>query len=292
MDPTDWLAIAPAVAAAHGQAAADWPGVFVPPSEFAECVAGALAGRQTRGDPLAGLRLSDLYLACACARGEPTALAVFDRAFGPVIERAVRASGGVRDGEVAEIVQIVRVRLLVARDADRRPRIASYQGRSSLTVWLKVVAAREAARLLQSARREEPTEDDELAARIDTGDDPEIAHVKRVYRDEFRDAFRAAVEGLSDGERLLLRQNVLDGLGIDRLAGVYGVHRATVARRLEAARMAVVARTRRIMAARLRVASTELESILRLIGSQLDVSLPHALRQVGSGTPPGGGKAT
>src|SRR5262249_4932422 len=209
------------VAAAYDQAAAAWPGVFVSPSDFAECVAGALAAKTSRGEAqaLAGLHVADLYLACACARGEPKALVAFDRELGPVIERAVRARAAVRDGESAALVQIVRVRLLVAPDPDLRPRIASFQGRSSLGAWVKVVAARETARLLESARREEPTEDDELAERLNSGDDPEVTHVKRLYRNEFRDAFHAAVEELSERERLLLRQNVLDGLGIDRLAG-------------------------------------------------------------------------
>src|SRR5262249_39179513 len=99
----------------------------------------------------------------------------------------------------------------------------------------------------------------------------------RLYRGAFRDAFRAAVKALGDDQRLLLRQNVLDGLSIDRLAVFYRVHRATVARRLESARKALLDGTHRMLAARLQVRAEEVESILRLIASQLEVSLPDAL---------------
>jgi RNA polymerase sigma-70 factor (ECF subfamily) len=218
----------------------------------------------------------DLYLAIACAHGGAAALAAFDRELAGVIERAVVAAGAT-PAETAELVQIVRVRLLVAK-AGAPPAIASFSGRASLAGWVKVVATREAARLLAHDRREELVEDDALAARIGATADPQLDHLKRVYREEFRAAFATAVDALADRERLLLRQYTLDGLSIDELAKLHAIHRATAARRVNAARAAVIDGTRAALVARLRIDPAELGSILRLIHSQLDISLPAALR--------------
>jgi RNA polymerase sigma-70 factor (ECF subfamily) len=107
---------------------------------------------------------------------------------------------------------------------------------------------------------------------------PALAVMKAKYRDEFKRAFHAAVAALSDRERLLLRQAELDGLSIDELAKFYGVHRATTARWVESAREAVLKKTQEALAERLAIASAEVASIMRLIRSSLDVSLPALLR--------------
>ena len=77
----------------------------------------------------------------------------------------------------------------------------------------------------------------------------------------------------------MLRQHALDGLSIDQLAALHGVHRATAARQVHSARDAVLAGTRRELVRRLRLSPRELASMMRLIHSQLDLSLPRVLRQ-------------
>jgi len=77
---------------------------------------------------------------------------------------------------------------------------------------------------------------------------------------------------------MLLHQHALDGLSIDKLAAFYRVHRATTARWLDAARQAVLDGTRRELVSRLQLSVNELDSIMRMIGSRLDVSLPELLR--------------
>src|SRR5262249_11434487 len=102
---------------------------------------------------------------------------------------------------------------------------------------------------------------------------------KRLYREEFKQAFHAAVEALDDGARLLLQQSALDGLSIDQLAAFHGVHRSTAARRVQAARTAVLVATQRELSRRLQLSRGELASVMRLIRSQLDLSLTHVLRR-------------
>ncbi|CAN5546150.1 hypothetical protein BH11MYX1_BH11MYX1_31420 [soil metagenome] len=276
-DDDDTFAAAVARAFAQGQAA--WPELAVTADLFAASVARAVG--ETGTPAVASLRAEDFYLAIGCARGEPAAIAAFDRDMTSVIERAVKAAGAT-PAETTELVQIVRVRLLVVKTAEAPlPAISTFSGRSSLASWVKVVATREAARLLARDRREESLEDEVLAGHLAGGSDPKLEHLKRVYREEFRAAFSTAVDGLTDRERLLLRQYALDGLGIDELSALHAIHRATAARWVNAARRAVTDGTRKALLSRLRVGPDELDSILRLIESQFDVSLPAALRAAG-----------
>ena len=237
-----------ALHAALDHARAAWPGVHVDVPRLVAFLAPRLGDRAA---PFAGLHLGDLYLACACDRGEPSALAAFDRAFTPLIDRAV-ASLGASAAEQSELQQVVRVRLLVARDGDAATRIAGYSGRGGLASWVRVVATREAARLLRKERRHEPAADDELARVLTPDAGPELDYLKRLYRDEFKAAVHAAIAGLSERERLVLRQHALDGLSIDQLAALHHVHRATTARWIAAARKAVLDGTRRALTSLLR----------------------------------------
>jgi RNA polymerase sigma-70 factor, ECF subfamily len=263
-----------AVERAYANAMAAWPGVPLAREVFANAVRGLSAADFER------LNAADLYLALACARGEPAAISVFDREHTGVIERAVVASGAT-PAETAELVQIVRVRVLVGKTSDGVPPIGGFNGRSHLARWVKVVAAREAARLLAHDRREDLIDDHSIADRA-VEVDARLEHMKRLYREEFRAAFAVAVDALTDRERLILRQHVLDGLGIDQLAPLYQVHRATAARWIAAAQRAVIDKTHQALRDRLKVSGEDLDSILRLIRSELDISLPDALRAAGN----------
>ncbi|MFO0636492.1 MAG: hypothetical protein U0168_26990 [Nannocystaceae bacterium] len=53
--------------------------------------------------------------------------------------------------------------------------------------------------------------------------------VRARYREPFVAALRAAVAGLDARGRTLLRLHYVDGLGIDRIAPLFGVHRSSIA---------------------------------------------------------------
>jgi len=207
--------------------------------------------------------VADLYLAWACARGDDAALAVFERDIVPGLARAL-ASFGDRD----EVIQVLRERMFAGERG-----ISAYDGRAPLVVWLRVCATRIGLRSQERERRSEPLDDrrlDELAPGVD---DPQLAYLRRVYGASFREAFDAAVASLAPRERNLLRLSVIDGLGIDQLAAIFHVHRATAARRLTQARDALVAATRDRMRVTLAISESELESILRMLQSLTDLTL-------------------
>lgn len=257
-------------------ARAAWPGVEISPDAFARHLA-----RHTPADlpierALEGMHTDDLYLACACALGDSNALLAFEQHCLQTVAAAIsgfRASSDLID----EVKQRVRDRTLVS--ADGAPKIASFSGRGDLRSWVRVMAVREAIDLMRRSNREAPLEDDSLLHALVTPGDPALEHVKTRYREEFQQAFSAALRGLSARDQTLLRQTVIDGITIDRLAALHHVHRATAARWVDNARRALRTATRERLAARLRVTGSELDSILRLIRSRLDVTLRWLVRR-------------
>ncbi len=245
----------------------------------AQVFADYLSERGASAELPAGLCVADLYLACGCARGEPAALAIFEQELRPGLERSLARLSISADGR-AELVQMLRERMLVA--TSEPPEIVKYDGRGPLAGWLRVCATRMAQRQRERTRHERPLDDapvERLAANLV---DPELVHLKQHYAREFEAAFAAAAAQLPPRARNLLRHQVLDGLSIDQIAAIHHVHRATAARRLLQARAALVAGTRAHLAAQLQIGGTELQSILNLIESQVDLTLRRILAPPGA----------
>jgi len=111
--------------------------------------------------------------------------------------------------------------------------------------------------------------------------DPELDYLKSKYAPQFREAFVAAITNLSVEERNALRFHYLDGLTLDETAAACHVHRATAARWLAHARESLLRDTRRLLLERTKLGHREVESMFRLVESQLDVSLRRHLAESG-----------
>ncbi len=254
-----------AVVAAGEQA---WPELQVDRRAAARFVAERTSAEADL-DPARG---ADWVLASECARGTPAAIALFEARLMPQIVGSVRKLR-LRPDELESALQRVRTDLLVSAP-DRPAGITRYGGRGELVAWLRVSAVRAAMKLARGKGRDVALEEDQLGERVaGASDDPELAYMKAVYRPHFREAFREALGALDAKQRTVLKQSLLDGMSIDALASLYQVHRATAARWVSAAREALVAATRARFQARVRVSPRECESIFRVMGSQLDVTL-------------------
>lgn len=247
-----------------------WPDVAVPDVTFMRFV-----GERAAGAPrswLLDLPAGDLWLACACARGDATALGHIEREYVPAIDGIVR--GRLDPTLAAEAMQRVRELLFVGE----RPRILDYSGRGELGKWLTITAVRTGLRVLREGARETALDDSELGALVDTSADPELEHLRQRYQAEFKQAFADAFAQLEARERNLLRHNVLDGHGVDRIAQLYAIHRSTASRWLTAARAELIKRTKAELRTRLHISPSELDSLLRALADQIDVTLEGILR--------------
>lgn len=253
-----------------------WPTVEVSPQRFTTHLAERLL--EPQGDlqtQLSELDAAALYLTCGCLLGLTPALLALEEHFVGELDRVLsRFPGGAPLRE--EIKQRIRTKLLVA-EGGQTPKIGGYTGRGDLSRWLKVVASREALALMRKGHKEVATEDRLLAEAISPSEDQELAYLKAHYRREFKVAFEAALADLSPRQRALLRYQLVDGLSIDDLGAIYGVHRATAARWLERVRGDLLEGTRERLIKGIQIGPAELDSIMQLIQSRLDVSIQRIL---------------
>lgn len=249
-----------------------WLHLALEPEACVAWIAARLPEDRDALDALADLHLDDLMLAYGCCAGSSEAIAEFDRLYATEIRSAAKdADPSTR----TEFEQRLRELLFVPTHAKLR----EYGGRGSLGSWLRIVARRSYLNFARSiGRRREVPSDDERLMDDTPASDPELAYLKAHYRGAFREAFARAMAELTPRERNLLRQHLVHALTIDELGRLYDVHRSTAARWLTQAREAVLARTRAQLIRSLGVDSDELQSIMRLIGSRLDVTVSRHLR--------------
>lgn len=248
--------------------AAAWPTVPLDPPLYLRHLADKLGerGAEPAEQVIRTMPAADLYLAAACTAGEPAAIAAFHDEILPVIRPAL-AKLKVPDVTIDETEQRVLIAVLVGDPV--RPGIAGYGGRGRLRSWVRSIGVRTGRRLAGSAS--DATDDlDRLSANVH---DPELALLRERYRDEVRKALADALANLPERQRNVLRQYYIDGLTIDQLAALYRVDRATTARWVVAARSAVLVGTRDLLASSLGANTAEIESILRLVRSQLELSM-------------------
>jgi RNA polymerase sigma-70 factor (ECF subfamily) len=254
-----------------------WPAVV-----FDEEVLARFVGERLYGEDLptalGTAPAGDLALAAACAAQEPTAHAAFDAVLVEV-DAAGAATNSPRD-LVEEVKQLLRLQLLVDKD-DKPAGINGYRGKGPLRGWVRITATRELVRHKKKLQRERPLDDGggrTLEGLLSSGIDPSLAALKSEYRVEFAAALREAIEDLSVEDRTLLRQSIVDSMSIDAVGAAYGVHRATAARWLTRARSALVSATHTRLAARLKLPVDQMESVIKLVSSQLDASVIRYLR--------------
>ena len=254
------------------RAHAAWPELALADEPFLGFVAERIPPGAELGK-LAELAAADLYLAHGCASGEPRAVEQFAAKFFPVIERAV-AQLEVPAAWVEDIRQTVYDKLFLA-DAERPAAIRHYQGAGELATWVHVVAVRQTVDVLRKRNREQTIR--ELPEVVASDDDPELRFLKEKYGAEFKSVFEEVIARLSSKERNLLRYQLVAGLTLEQIAGFYRVNRSTVVRWLQSLREKLLEDTRAGLSKRLQLTQGEFVSLMRLIQSQLHVSIKRLL---------------
>jgi RNA polymerase sigma-70 factor (ECF subfamily) len=261
-DETGWQA-------AYEEGRRAWPQIALDYPRFRAHLARAGAG-----EPASVPFAADLFLACACGAGDAHAMAELEKRYlAPARQSLARFNHS--PDFVDEVLQELRAKLLLAPD----PRITRYSGRGPLLAWIRVAASRTAIDLLR-ASRDGPSPDPmgrDLLGQADLG--PEVQLLREVYRDAFQEALAAALGALSPKDRNLLRRHLCDRMTLEEIAAPYGVHPATVARRLAALRDEIAGAVRDRLAVRHQAegGATSLESLAKAIRSEVYVSLSPLL---------------
>lgn len=214
----------------------------------------------------AGIALAD-----ACADGEPRAVAAFTRVHLADIDHAIG-----RARAPAHLVDDIR-QIVLAKLLPPGRKLARYGGTGALQNWIRAVTVRESISVLRSA--EAPALDEDAVAEVAAGGDLELSFVKGTYREQFREALRVTFEALDPEDRAVLRYRFLDGLTLDQLAVVLGVHRATGARWLARLRDELVRGVRARLCDAIGVDRGEFEGMLALVRSNLEITIGGLLRE-------------
>jgi len=173
-----------------------------------------------------------------------------------------------------DVWQTLCTRLLVG-ERGAPPRLVRYAGAGQLAGLVRVAATRLALNGLARARRD--GDDDWLDELPATTSDPELHFMKREHRAGLKEELEAAIKDLSARQRMVLRLHIVERLGIDAIAAICAVHRATAARQIAVAKELLAIRVRLRLVARWQVADPDLPALRTLVDSQLDLSLRRLL---------------
>lgn len=267
-----------------------WSGVELDEADFAAHLGVHWPPEQSPADYLASIHGDDLFLAAACALRKRNAVEIFEQKFMSLVPGAL-AHLRLDPAVVEDLQQELRTRLLVA-EPNELPRIANYAGRGSLKSWLQASAVKLALNWLYRAENRKRIDSEEGVRILDRMSQQgissefrsiESALQKNTYREVVQDALRQAFQRLTQDQRNLLRLHYLDGLRLEEIGSLLGVHKATISRRLADARAQILKMVREDLCRRLASPESVINSILTLMQSQLDESL-SALLGSGMGT--------
>jgi RNA polymerase sigma-70 factor (ECF subfamily) len=267
-------AFAHVLASLYEVARAAYPDVVVEPLTFA----GELARRLKDGaspERLANVRADHVYLAIACVAGNALAARRFAAEFLDEVDVCARRTRATPD-QAADVRGHLS-QILFVSEPGRPAALREFSGRGDLRSYLRVIATRELVRVIDRGRREVAITDQSLLDRLAPVSDPRVGQFRETYRADVDAAMRSSLIGLSEGSRALLRYSLLDGWSIDRIAALYGVHRATAARRIAAARTELGDAIRIELSQRLSIEVDEVDSVIRLVQSRIDASLERLL---------------
>jgi RNA polymerase sigma-70 factor (ECF subfamily) len=257
----------------RGRAA--YPALALAPAAFEAHLA---ACRIPGPDPvvdLADLFAEDLYLAAACAERIAGAAEAFQARCGTAIRAAVGALS--RSPPFCdEIEQQVYEDLLLGR-ADAGPRIRGYSGHGPLVRWATVVAQRAALMMLRSEASQARARDAAALERVERSLHGEAIFLKGRYGPVVNEALTRALAELPARDRLVLHLYVVGGAGVTRIGKMYGVSPSTVSRWLARTRAEILQKTQGLLGARLSLGTAEIDSLMALVASQLDISVSDLL---------------
>jgi RNA polymerase sigma-70 factor (ECF subfamily) len=267
--PGNDAAIDAAIDAAHEAGRAAWPQVSFPRADFERWARAAdvdVDALVSRGD--------ELYLVAACVAQQPGAIAAFEKRFLASLTTNV-GRVALSSDQADELRQQLRVTLLTGEN----PRIGTFRGQGPLGAWVQVCAVRLALRLGSNRSRMLMPDTGLLEELVSRDADQELLAAKARYQDTFQSALEECFVGLDGRQKTLLRMHFLDGMSIDEMGLVFRVHRATIARWLVAIRREVLETLCRKVSMHLRTSSSEFNSLVRLVHSDVRLSLRRLLAE-------------
>jgi RNA polymerase sigma-70 factor (ECF subfamily) len=225
---------------------------------------------------LANLRLEELALARACARGNEAAWEVFLNRYREKLYNAAYSITSV-DSAARDLADSLYADLYGTRTAGGRrvSKLDSFTGRGSLEGWLRAVLAQEYVnRYRQQQRLVSLEERTEAGVQFQAEEsDPAQALDSRL-----EEATDQALASLAAEDKFILASYYLDGRTLAEIARLLGVHESTVSRKLEK----ITASTRKAILAGLvkrGMSSKEAEQAMEVEVSEFSLDVRRRLEE-------------
>ncbi|MDP1922209.1 MAG: sigma-70 family RNA polymerase sigma factor [Myxococcales bacterium] len=208
-----------------------------------------------------GDHVEDLAMACEALARAKWALASFEH-------RLVRACQHVD----ASLRDEVRSRLMERLLLGTSPHLATWAGRTSLGSWLTMVARREAAALRQRPVGEQ-LEDERWSSFVAGERGPESLVIGKEAGARLSKAIASALAKLTEQERELITEHLLEGVPVTTMAAQRRVPRSTLALRVTEAKQRLLEFAKSaLVSGGIDVAS--LDSFIERARDNLDASTP------------------
>jgi RNA polymerase sigma-70 factor (ECF subfamily) len=206
------------------EARARWPGVNLSDEDFAAYLATHVPVGRPR---LEEARIHELFLAYACVRRDPSAIAHFDKTYFADLDDLYKRFDYL-PASLDDVRQRVRERLYLCET----PSLRRYQGRGELRAWFRAAALHLLVNIASRETRERPSDREFFEVLLDARPDAETEYLKQACRLEFEEALGAALGKLTAREKSVLRYAYVDNRSIDQIGAVFRVHRgASIPRR-------------------------------------------------------------
>jgi len=176
---------------------------------------------------LHNLKLDDLILARACARGNEDAWRQFVSLYREKLYRAAAAMARV-DSVGRELADAFYANLFgttLGKDGRRVSKLESYLGRGSLEGWLRMVLAQDYVNRFRNERR--------FVGFVEAADIRAPGGDIAPDNAKLAEATDIALATLSSEQRFLLSAHYLDGRTLAEIGRMLSLHESTVSRRLE-----------------------------------------------------------
>jgi RNA polymerase sigma-70 factor, ECF subfamily len=252
-----------AVSEAFSSGNACWPAILCSLQQFREWV----MRNGIDADRLEAHGL-DIYLACSCALGDPTAAAIFDRMYLTVTRPLVSAVTPTED-DLTELRQQLRIRLLVGAKA----KIGQYRGQGTLLAWVQACATRTALNLKRGHFYRTRSEATPLDSLVSQEPDPELLIASRQSRNALSTALHRCLSALSVKEKTLLQMFFVDAISMEQIGTLFGVHRATVARWMAVTRSRILDGVCQSVSRPFHASRSEVLGLMGLAPSEIDISV-------------------
>lgn len=256
-----------------------YPLIQVKEEDFSRHLAKSLAASEQ--ELLSAFRqchVRDLYLAFACSCKDPEAMKAFEAEYEGCL-------GGILSGfrlpaDVGEDLKQEIYRKIFVGDGQSEKKILQFSGLGSLEAWVRVVASRCVLEHLRKRTRDPILAENVLVDTLcQSQKDLWNQMIKQQYQPDLKTCFREALQSLSRRERAVLKYRVLDALSVKEIARILGIHRVSVSRLLAQARSKLLQKSHEMLANQLQLPPPEVNSLVQLLTSGLDVSLSGVLKK-------------